>query len=693
AELEEALTWLDEVPEGVAVAPEGAVPQDLEEAMNWLDALPGEEAGAADVGEAPEDLDEAMDWLEQLAAQQGVPLEELPSLAGVAPEAEVDEAERLEIPEAAEVEPEPEPNLEWMETLAEAEELVAKEAGEGAFAEEEFDVPEDLDEAMAWLEGLAAQQGAPLDELPSIETDEDLLLTPFEDELEEKAVEEFAAETPVTEAGEETVIDLEAVPEDLEEAMAWLEELAAQQAPAEEAAAPAEEIEPEVELAQGEAALVETEVELPEAEAERAEVPEEAALEPSLTDEDETPEAMVVPDVAMMYLDSLVEGEGRFGDEAEWTEEAAPAADLVAEIPDDPEAALAWLEELAGGPEPEAPAVSPPEPEAAEDAVAGLPPEIEVDVDDVPEDPDEVMAWLERLAARQGASLDELPSVDKYVEDVETPDWLAAEIAEDEAEEEVETFAGPAESVADVEAEAEPEISALEEEAPAGVDEEADEASWLDEETGLEWLDAVTSDQPSEGREWLDESEVATEEIAEEAADEAAVLEEPALPVLDDESDDLMPDWLTMDEDSWLEEEADITSWLEAEEEMTQVSPETPPPAVAPLEPARQPAPEAKPEPEPEVTFQRMAAPEEMDAARLEAARADLDEGNLDAALGVYQELLDAGAGLNVIIADLELATDAGYTPALCRVLGDTYMQNGQLNRALEVYRKALDLL
>jgi hypothetical protein len=38
-------------------------------------------------------------------------------------------------------------------------------------------------------------------------------------------------------------------------------------------------------------------------------------------------------------------------------------------------------------------------------------PDIDYPIPDVPEDPDEAMAWLERLAADQGASLDELPSL------------------------------------------------------------------------------------------------------------------------------------------------------------------------------------------------------------------------------------------------------------------------------------------
>src|SRR5690606_39285072 len=46
------------------------------------------------------------------------------------------------------------------------------------------DVPEDLDEALAWLEQLAAQQGAPAEELPSLQESGDLPEEPAEEPAE-----------------------------------------------------------------------------------------------------------------------------------------------------------------------------------------------------------------------------------------------------------------------------------------------------------------------------------------------------------------------------------------------------------------------------------------------------------------------------------------------------------------------------
>ncbi len=835
AELEEALTWLDEAPEGVAFAPEEAVPQDLDEAMAWLDAG---EAEDIDPDQVPEDLDEAMAWLEQLAAQQGAPLDELPSLAAAgesdAP-AEPEEAPlELELP----AEETPELNLEWMEALAAADEEPAPAADEApalAADEDTFDVPEDLDEAMAWLEQLAAQQGAPLDELPSVAGDAAFLDALLADDVAQ----------PAPELEEEPTVAEAAAADELDEAMAWLDELATQQ-PAqeyEEAAAP-----PEIDD------------EHPEAEAEPDAGFDFAAEEavPALpVDEQPTPQAMVVPDVAMMYLDSLVE---HGGEPADTAESAGDPAGLAAEIPDDLDGMMAWLEQLAGGAEPELAAADPAEEPVAleetaayeepvdfeeatatelaeieetlafeeeaayeeqvvfeeevtaeelveieeplafeepaayeeqavfeeevtaeelveieepvafeeeaayeeqvsfeEEAAAEEPaesdqqtavaeyaapeeqdlpdfladeatePALELDEDapsfifdaeaeasamgldwlaeatdaeaaeaetegafdfeEVPEDPDEVMAWLERLAARQGAPLDELPTVDEVSDEVETPDWLAADLAAAEAEAEAEgssddLTAEPAPSAeADVLDEA-PPVAAAEETAP----EEpatAEETEWLSEEASLEWLDAVTSDEPGEGLSWLEETAAAA------TVPQESDPEQLGFPPLDEDSESLMPDWLTFDEEAWQEEESDIASWLVAEEEMSQVSLET----GAPLPSSAPPDLEPTAPPEAALPAQRLPAAADMDARQLESARAALDGGDLAGALNRYQSLLERGAGLNVLIGDLELAARAGADPTLCRVLGDAYMQNGQLERALEIYRRGLDLL
>jgi cytochrome c-type biogenesis protein CcmH/NrfG len=45
------------------------------------------------------------------------------------------------------------------------------------------------------------------------------------------------------------------------------------------------------------------------------------------------------------------------------------------------------------------------------------------------------------------------------------------------------------------------------------------------------------------------------------------------------------------------------------------------------------------------------------------------------------------------LIGDLETAVAGQRQPLLQRVLGDAYMRNGQLQKALDTYRDALDRL
>ena len=62
--------------------------------------------------------------------------------------------------------------------------------------------------------------------------------------------------------------------------------------------------------------------------------------------------------------------------------------------------------------------------------------------------------------------------------------------------------------------------------------------------------------------------------------------------------------------------------------------------------------------------------------------------------LVVYSALVEKGESLPFLIHDLEtFYEDRGPEPSLQRVLGDAYARNGQLQKALKVYREALDNL
>lgn len=378
-------------------------------------------------------------------------------------------------------------------------------------------------------------------------------------------------------------------------------------------------------------------------------------------------------------------------------------------------------------------------------------------VEDIPDDPDEAMAWLERLAARQGASVDELPSladVDADIdEDVEAPDWLADEL--EAAEEEVsdaEDDVVYSEAVGEIDdtlyedidiAEGvEPEAPEAQEEATpfdedehaqpealedisAEAPEEADTLSELDfateslEEDLPDWLDldeeedleAFDWEEPAfAGSDWLEEEEpVADVEPAEEIAkpeepleaeaemqaqeiealdaeDEAAV-EEPQ-PSTELPADDVAEPGPAIEETAYEEMPYEEVSYFE-EVEVSEEAAEEVAEGAAPL--AEETAVE-----EAAVEEAAVAEPAEVELeADAQQAWQALEAGNVDEALDTYKQLLDAGsAEVTTLIEDLERATESlEDNPRLMQLLGDAYNQNGQLQKALDAYRQALEML
>jgi len=137
--------------------------------------------------EVPTDPEEAMAWLEQLAEEQSLASDET----------------------SEELEP-----IDPIDLVGESVDEVVGEVAEESLGLAA--VPEDPDEAMAWLEQLAAEQGAPEDELWAFEVDSESptgeqILPAEEDEELEAAL---SAISDVT------------LPSDHDEAMTWLEEFA-----------------------------------------------------------------------------------------------------------------------------------------------------------------------------------------------------------------------------------------------------------------------------------------------------------------------------------------------------------------------------------------------------------------------------------------------------------------------------------
>jgi tetratricopeptide (TPR) repeat protein len=663
---EDQLDWLNQLTESIGT-------EELP-TMHW----PKDQASAAEIPSIPdapdviEPVDEAeeedaMAWLEKLAAGQGDPIEELPTMLA-------DPAEPPPLhPSAAAAEAEPPP-------------VEADAAG-----------MEDADDAMDWLEQLAVDQSTPLEDLPSVA--DRVLASAIMSELEGDVpiAEADAGDAPLPE--EERVLAPEA---------AESEEAAADSAAAPVEAAAEEPVEIEEAPAEPAAAPVEAVAEEP------VEVEETADVEPETTAEIAPAAPALTPELAeaLDYLERLAAAQGV--DLAQVSVDRAPAtadletalarldglavetavttpplaaappatelADLSAEMPEDPDEALAWLERLAHeaaltegelvASQEEIEVVDElPTPvsagRAAESAPEAPPPAVPAVEDEpdflseMPDDPDEAMAWLERLAARQGAPRAELPSLQELADD-ELSDWIepaaapAEAIAPDEAPAAAGDVAAPpeVEEAQEIEAptavalpeSAEPELSAT---APV-LEDELTWAEWLagrefDEDTlpspdvdDLAWLDSLAE---ADAEAWLAgvEAEAAASGLHVDAA--AQVDEPPTSP------------------------EAPTRPWMAAPDE-------------------------------PDTTSEPDAAVLDVDVGRLTQAREALAGGDLVAAAETYQALVTQQDGLAALIADLEKAVN-DYPTSLpfYRLLGDAYMDNGQLQKAVETYRRALDNL
>ena len=141
-----------------------------------------------------------------------------------------------------------------------------------------------------------------------------------------------------------------------------------------------------------------------------------------------------------------------------------------------------------------------------------------------------------------------------------------------------------------------------------------------------------------------------------------------------------MPDWLR-------ELEADVVpdsipEWLV--ETMDERAPE------APLRPE----PELQPQPVrplPSAVTRRLEMPA---SAALEEARQQASSGDVAVALDTYEALVRGSRELEHVVADLQsLVRQHRTNPAVFRVLGDGLMRQGKLQSALETYREALNLL
>lgn len=322
------------------------------------------QAGLSEAGVAPDDLDDAMAWLEELAASQDAPIEDLPSVAD----------------------------------RALASKLIA-DAASGRSTIEGVDVSQ-LGIALSGIyvgetklapEGPLVGQG-PVDETPDSALHAEMALALEPDDV--------TAAPDALMAGDRTYDDL----------------MPHEEAPTEpDGPSPTEELvtwtalEPaEVDLTSSDEPAA-TDATLADLMAQPAEPPKTLAEHLAEVDRLAVPAGTSLSEImSLLDADLTLVKVTPFSLESTlaWLEggpNGAPAdpldAGLVAAMPEDPDEAQAWLEQLAGEPDAAVSASAPAIAEAFE--ALDL---TEADLLDMPEDPDAAIAWIESLAARREQS-------------------------------------------------------------------------------------------------------------------------------------------------------------------------------------------------------------------------------------------------------------------------------------------------
>jgi tetratricopeptide (TPR) repeat protein len=589
-----ALAWLESLALKQGAKPEEMVassmvsssmvskPEERSEAMpDWLKA-----AGPAEAltpAEPPASLaEEKPEWLKQMEAEADA----YEAMASGAPPAETLEPPPTSAePAMAASTTEERPDwLKQMEAEADAYEALATrpltarpEAAQPAMAESEItpaaEAPEPtLAEKPEWLKQMEAES--------------DAYETPVSYEASLAAPAQTETAPPADDAAREA-----------DAALAWLESLALKQGarPEELVSEPeAREAAPMPDWLKTESA----EVMLPE---EIAGAPAEAAHEAVVEPEAPSGPPTVTEEEALAWLESTKTEEVQ-AEAPEWLGQSPASA-----APDEPQTVHEWLRRVPGG-EMEADL-----PEWLQQHHQAAPPAPEPTVS-LPSSEDEALAWLESLAAKQGANPDELIS-SPAARTEEAPEWvrLSAE-------------ATPAEPAPAPAAEPEPEIVVP---------------------TVPDWLDINAAAPPAE----MPLAE------APSAEPEATLITEPIEPAPS----------------------------IELPARVPAPKPKPPRPQAAPRPPK---PPKA---PRPKKSKVRGGEPPE---AVLAKAREQLRGEQLETAIERYGDLISAGQALPEVISDLESANKRNPgQPELMRTLGDAYLKDNQLQRALDMYRLALQQL
>lgn len=393
-----------------------------------------------------------------------------------------------------------------------------------------------------------------------------------------------------------------------------------------------------------------------------------------------------------------------------------------------------------------------------------------------PEDTEQALAWLEALAARQGADKETL-TISQPEERTEIPPSWVQEAAGETSQESFEAPFNPPlnESIEEI---TEVSVSpSIEDTQPATVHRPSEERREVtseipDAETALAWLESLAARQgadeetlltPPEERsevppEWVLEDQKTLENqseseplhTAEPEPAEASVeiltsgvsippveVASPQEPEESTSSDIELPEWLRSYEEeqqtqepAWVPDESfqpeslpeeALPTWLLHEEEQTAHPPEPPakaipetssstpelpewlkalqePPPLPTEESLSSPTPsEWIPEAQPAVTTPSPGAPfhyVEPGTGPYAQAQLALRNGDFSQAVNIYTQLINAGARLDDIIADLRTAlAEHPHEVILWQTLGDACIRTNRIQDALDAYTKAEELL
>jgi tetratricopeptide (TPR) repeat protein len=731
---EEMPEWLQEVMGEEGLAPAGEFMSAEEESVD--EDLTAEEEAAQDIEylESPELADAA-------ATATGAGLASAAALAGGLAAASLwgDEEEE----ESVEAETTGEDMPEWLQDLvgeaapspddvtdlevgafaglavAEIEEEPEFEE-EALPADETLDWQQDLDAAQ--IEEIVAPAYAEAEEEPGFEA-EALPADEIPDwlrDLDAAEVEEIGG-LPVAEEAEEETVAVEAEALEGDEMPDWLRDLGVAEAEEEGEAQPVAELETVeisgLSLDEGEEEVVTEAVplidEIPDWLRDLDAVEVEEISSPPVADSGErVVRASQVPaSLQALVAAGLLDEADIESAMAEMSEDEL-AAQMAEDVPD-------WLKDLV---EEEEPTAIESAAEAAEPA--GVQPVKEVLVEEfavetVELEPEEVLVVEEAVVEAFEPELEAAVLIEEGI----------AEAVEPEAEEALVVEEAVAEVV-----EAEPEAEVFIEEVIAeAVEPEAEEALAVEEvmaeaaEPEPEAEEALAVEEAvAEAAEPEPEAAVLIEEVMAEAvepeAEEALVVEEVMA-----EAAELEPEEALVVEEAVaevFEPEPEAEEALVVEEVMAEAVEPEPEEAVV-VEEAMAEAAEPEPEvlieevmaeavePEPEVDIaveeaiveaeEKAEAPSRADellkqlktrprdySARLELARLHYTEQEWDRALANYEKLISARRFLPDVVDDLEALADQGVEPArVYHMLGDAYMQQDQLDEALEMYRLA----